>query len=103
MSDENYSKLVLSQLESLSSAVEALRTDLQFVRHEIVELKAREDKVTEIKNWKERINEVVSPPQLEKLVNEVEVLNDFKTKAITIFAVVQFAMGAILFAMNFLG
>ena len=82
--------------------MEALRGDLQFVRQEITELKAKEDRVVELKEWKQRIDEVVSPPQLEKLVKEVQDLNNFKTKAVTIFAVVQFAMGAIIFAMNFI-
>ena len=101
MAEQNYNQLVLAQLQSLSQAMEALRGDLQFVRQEITELKAKEDRVVELKEWKQRIDEVVSPPQLQKLVKEVEELNNFKTKAITIFAVVQFGMGAILFAMNF--
>ena len=101
MAEQDYSQLVLTQLQSLSQAMEALRGDLQFVRQEITELKAKEDRVVELKEWKQRIDEVVSPPQLQKLVKEVEELNNFKTKAITIFAVVQFGMGAILFAMNF--
>ena len=101
MAEQDYSQLVLAQLQSLSQAMEALRGDLQFVRQEITELKAKEDRVVELKEWKQRIDEVVSPPQLQKLVKEVEELNNFKTKAITIFAVVQFGMGAILFAMDF--
>ena len=101
MAEQDYSQLVLAQLQSLSQAMEALRGDLQFVRQEITELKAKEDRVVELKEWKQRIDEEVSPPQLQKLVKEVEELNNFKTKAITIFAVVQFGMGAILFAMNF--
>ena len=101
MPEQDYNQLVLSQLQSLSQTMEALRGDLQFVRQEIAELKAKEDRVVELKEWKQRIDEVASPPQLQKLVKEVEELNDFKTKAITIFAVVQFAMAAILFAMNF--
>jgi hypothetical protein len=101
MAEQNYNQLVLAQLQSLSQAMEALRGDLQFVRQEITELKAKEDRVVELKEWKQRIDEVVSPPQLQKLVKEVEELNNFKTKAITTFAVVQFGMGAILFAMNF--
>ena len=102
MPEQNYNQLVLSQLQSLSQTMEALRGDLQFVRQEIAELKAKEDRVIELKEWKQRIDEVASPPQLRKLVKEVEELNDFKTKAITIFAVVQFAMGATLFAMKFM-
>ena len=99
---ENYNQLVLAQLQSLAQAIEALRGDLQIVRQEITELKAKEDKVVELREWKQKVDEVASPTQLAKLVQEVQDLNDFKTKAVTIFAVVQFAMGAILFAMNFI-
>lgn len=99
---ENYNQLVLSQLQALSQAIEALRVDLQGVRQEIAELKAKEDKVVELKEWKQKVDEVASPTQLAKLVQEVQDLNDFKTKAVTIFAVVQFAMGAIVFAMKFM-
>jgi len=99
---ENYNQLVLAQLQSLAQAIEALRGDLQVVRQEITELKAKEDKVVELREWKQKVDEVASPTQLAKLVQEVQDLNNFKTKAVTIFAVVQFAMGAIVFAMNFI-
>ena len=56
----------------------------------------------ELREWKQKVDEVASPTQLAKLVQEVQDLNNFKTKAVTIFAVVQFAMGAILFALNFI-
>ena len=99
---ENYNQLVLARLQSLAQAIEALRGDLQIVRQEITELKAKEDKVVELREWKQKVDEVASPTQLAKLVQEVQDLNNFKTKAVTIFAVVQFAMGAIVFAMNFI-
>ncbi len=102
MPEQNYNQLVLAQLQSLSQAMEALRGDLQGVRQEIAELKAKEDKVVELREWKQKIDDVVSPTQLSKLVQEVQDLNNFKIKAITIFAVIQFAMGAIIFAMNFM-
>lgn len=102
MPEQNYNQLVLAQLQSLSQAMEALRGDLQGVRQEIAELKAKEDKVIELREWKQKIDDVVSPTQLSKLVQEVQDLNNFKIKAITIFAVIQFAMGAIIFAMNFM-
>ena len=89
-------------LQSLSQAIEALRGDLQLVRQEITEIKAKEDKVVELREWKQKIDEVASPTQLSKFVQDIQDLNNFKTKAVTIFAVVQFAMGAILFAMNFI-
>ena len=102
MPEQNYNQLVLAQLQALSQAIDGLRADLQVVRQEMVRIKAGEDRVTELREWKRNIDEVVSPTQLQSLVNQVNDLNNFKTKAITIFAVVQFAMGAILFAMNFI-
>ena len=101
MSPENpgwdqYYQLVLQQLESLSSGIEALRQELQDVKNQLTELKAKEDRVQDIKIWKERMDEVISPSQIKVLVNEVEDLKLFKTKAVTIFMVVQFAMGSAL-------
>ena len=99
---EQYSRLVLKELETLASGIKELNDSLQDVRKEIAVIRAREDKVQELIKWKERIDEVASPSQLKELQGQVDELKLFKTKAITIFAVVQFAMGAIVFAMNFM-
>ena len=72
MPEQNYNQLVLAQLQSLSQAMEALRGDLQGVRQEIAELKAKEDKVIELRDWKQKIDDVVSPTQLSRLVQEVQ-------------------------------
>ena len=74
----------------------------QEVKQELAKMQVREDKVQEIVKWKERIDEVASPSQLKDLQVQVEDLKLFKTKAVTIFAVVQFAMAAIVFAMKFM-
>jgi len=71
-----------------------LRSELQDVKNQLTELKAKEDRIQDIKIWKERMDEVISPSQIKVLVNEVEDLKLFKTKAVTIFMVVQFAMGS---------
>jgi hypothetical protein len=99
MSPENpgwdqYYQLVLQQLESLSTGVEALRSELQDVKNQLTELKAKEDRIQDIKAWKERMDEIVSPSQIKAVLNEVEELKMFKTRAVTIFMVVQFAMGS---------
>lgn len=99
---ETYSKLVIQQLETLSVGIENMRKELQDVKEQITKIKAKEDRLEELKNWKDKIDEVVSPSQMKYAMKELENLRTFKTKAVTIFAVVQFAMGAILFAMNFI-
>ena len=53
--------------------------------------------VTELKQWKERIDDIVSPTQLGEMKQEVRELKDFKLKAIAGFTVIQFLMGLVLF------
>ncbi len=90
---DKYSKLVLKELETLSSGIRELQQQIGELKSEITELKAKEDKVKDLVRWKERIDEVASPTQLQALKFEVEHLKLFKTKAVTIFMVVQFLMG----------
>mgnify|MGYP001185595479 FL=1 len=97
-----YSRLVLKELETLAQGIKDLNESLNDMKREITELRAREDKVQELVDWKGRIDEVASPTQLEKLKEEVEDLKMFRTKAVTIFAVIQFLMAAVVFAQRFI-
>ena len=90
---ETYSKLVLQQLETMSNGIEALRTELQDMKSQLTELKAKEDRVQDIKAWKEKMDDVASPPQLKAAMEDIEQLKEFKTKAVTMFMVVQSIMG----------
>ena len=88
-----YSRLVLEQLEALSVGIQALRDEMQTIRQELAIMKAKEDRVTELKAWKEKIDEVASPTQLRNTLKEIEELKTFRTKAIAIFMAVQTMMG----------
>lgn len=95
-----YSRLVLKELETLSDGIDALNSEIQSVKQEIAKMQVREDKVEEIKLWKEKIDEIVSPTQLSDLKQKVDSLETFKTKAVTIFAVIQFGMAAYVWFMK---
>tara|TARA_R100000005_G_C4974369_1_gene186265 strand:+ start:160 stop:480 length:321 start_codon:yes stop_codon:yes gene_type:complete len=98
---DTYSKLVLQQLETLASGIEGLRSELQHVKDQLTELKAKEDRVQDLKTWKEKMDDVASPPQLREAMSDIEELKTFKTKAVTMFMVVQSVMGfAIAWAMD---
>jgi Tfp pilus assembly protein PilO len=99
---ETYSKLVLQQLETMAGGIEGLRSELQDVKNQLTELKAKEDRVQDLKAWKEKMDDIASPPQLKNALQEIEDLKTFKTKAVTIFAVIQFTMAAALFISNFM-
>ena len=90
---DTYSKLVLQQLETLANGIEGLRSELQHVKDQLTELKAKEDRVQDLKVWKEKMDDVASPPQLKEAMSDIEELKTFKTKAITMFMVVQTIMG----------
>ena len=53
-----YSRLVLKELETLSDGITALREEISDLKQEIALLKQKEDRVSEIKAWKEKIDEV---------------------------------------------
>ncbi len=49
-----------------------------------------------MKIWKDKIDEIASPRQLKVALDDLDELKVFKTKAVTIFAVVQFFMATAL-------
>ena len=106
MTNENgwgeYSRLVLKELETLASGIKELNESINEMKREMTEIRAKEDKVQELVKWKERIDEVASPSQLKELQLQVDELKSFKTQAVTVFAVVQFGMAAVLFFAEFM-
>lgn len=84
-----YSRMVLKELESLALGINGLRTEIEGLKREITELRAKEDKVSELVEWKKRVDEVASPSQLKDLQRQVLSLQDFKVKATTAFIAVQ--------------
>ena len=89
---ETYSKLVLQQLETLTGGIDGLRTELQHVKEQLSDLKAKEDRIQDLKVWKEKVDEVASPTQMQIKFEEIEELKEFKTKAVTIFMGIQVLM-----------
>ena len=98
-----YSRLVLKELETLASSIQSLNSEIQELKQEIARMREREDRVDELRAWKEKIDEVTSPSQLKEVTQEVESLKIFKARAITVFAVVQFGMAVALFLMKVTG
>ena len=96
-----YSRLVLKELETLSQGMQILQQQIQDLKSEVAEMKAREDKVKELTDWKGRIDEISSPTQLKDMQSDVHELKMFKTKAITMFVVVQFMMGSLMAILKF--
>lgn len=96
-----YSRLVIAELERLNDGISKLNIDIQDLKREIAELKVKEDNVKELKRWKDSIDEVTSPTQLKETVRDVNELKTFKTQAITVWLVVQILFGMVLAIMRY--
>tara|TARA_S200002703_G_C3778482_1_gene239779 strand:+ start:689 stop:1021 length:333 start_codon:yes stop_codon:yes gene_type:complete len=96
-----YSKLVIAELERLNEGIISLNTEIQDLKREIAAMKVKEDFAKELWRWKKEVDEVVSPSQLETTVKDVADLKTFKTQAITIWIVVQTLFGMALAFLKF--
>jgi ribosomal protein L29 len=91
-----YSKLVIAELERLNDGITNLNGEIQDLKQQILELKVKEDFAKELWKWKQAVDEVASPTQLKYTIKDVADLKTFKTQAITIWAVVQLVTAAII-------
>tara|TARA_R100000951_G_scaffold16824_1_gene13407 strand:+ start:2713 stop:3042 length:330 start_codon:yes stop_codon:yes gene_type:complete len=96
-----YSKLVINELERLNEGISNLNGEIQSLKKEIGELKGKEESVKELKAWKQAVDEVASPTQLKELSDSISELKTFKTQAVTIFLIVQGLVGLSLALLKF--
>jgi len=87
---EANSKLVLKQLDMLADGISSITEELKKVNREITDIRIREDRIRELKEWKEKVDDVTSPINLKDALKKIEELEHFKTRAVTVFAIVQF-------------
>ena len=63
-------------MKLFSKGIEGLRTELQDVKEQLTKIKAKEDRLEELKSWKEKIDEVASPSQIKYALRELENLKN---------------------------
>jgi len=88
-----YSRLVLAELEKLNNSVEELSDDISDLKQEITKIKSMRYDITDIKEWRKEITEVASPTHLKGVRKDVESLKTFKTVSTTVWVVVQIIFG----------
>tara|TARA_B100000963_G_C22492284_1_gene609835 strand:+ start:117 stop:443 length:327 start_codon:yes stop_codon:yes gene_type:complete len=88
-----YSKLVLAELERLNENDERIQDTLNEINLKLGKIDAMEKDVQDIERWKKYMDDVASPNTLKDIKRDVKSLITFKTVATTIWAVVQIAFG----------
>tara|TARA_R110002050_G_scaffold79261_11_gene169394 strand:- start:1901 stop:2233 length:333 start_codon:yes stop_codon:yes gene_type:complete len=94
-----YSKLVISELERLNENDEKTLLILSEINMKFSRFEAVEKEMESVLKWKRYMEDVASPNTLKDLKSDVIKLNTFKTVATTVWAVVQIAF-AIFVALN---
>ena len=84
-----WSKHVLKDLERLSEGQDQIKSDIQEVKSDMGRIAVIEDNVSEMRMWKDSVAEVYSPSQMGQHKSDIEDLKTFKTKATTVFFIVQ--------------
>jgi hypothetical protein len=85
-----YSKLVLKELESLGQGIKGLDYEIQGIKKDIAIINEREDRMTMLLAWKQKFDETITLQQVAQLNADLQELKSFRTKAVTVFAVIQF-------------
>lgn len=94
-----YSKLVISELERLNENDEKTLLILSDINMKFSRFEAVEKEMESVLKWKRYMEDVASPNTLKDLKSDVIKLNTFKTVATTVWAVVQITF-AIFVALN---
>ncbi len=88
-----YSKLVLSELERLNENDERLQETLNEINLKMSRLDSVERDIKSLGKWKHHMDNVASVDTLKEMKEDVATLNTFKTVAVTVWAVVQIGFG----------
>jgi septation ring formation regulator EzrA len=92
-----YSRLVLAELENLNTKFQHLSEELTEARQDIIkngtQIKRVQDEIKELKEWRKDVSEIVSPTQLKEVRRDVDKLKTFKTISTTAWVIVQILFG----------
>lgn len=95
-----YSKMVLKELERLNDNDEKIQDILTEINTKLAKIDSVEKELNSISKWKRYMDDVASPNTLKEMKEDVESLNTFKTAAITVWAVVQVGFGVFVALFN---
>lgn len=88
-----YSKLVLAELERLNENDEKIQGILNEINLKLGRLDNLEKDISDIEKWKRYMDDAATPSTLKEMKKNIDSLITFKTVATTVWAVVQIAFG----------
>ena len=80
---------------TLQADINTLRAEIHTIRAEILEFQLKAQQLDDVHRWSQKFREKLTISDLERMKSEVDQLKVYKAKSTVVFAVVQFAMAAI--------
>lgn len=93
-----YSKLVLKELERTSNEIDDLHISVEDLKKDIVRIQEKEERLERLIKWNDEIKDIANPKRLNEIDAEIKELSSYKTKALAILTATQILFG-IIFAM----
>lgn len=89
-----YSKLVLAELERLNENDEKIQDTLNQINQKLVRYEAIEKNIKELHDWKGQMDDVATPTLFKEMKADVKANSNFKVIATTVWVVIQVMFGA---------
>lgn len=93
--------LIIHRLDSMVKTqeitTEKFTNKLSAIEEKVTKLATTKETVEELKNWKHKMDEVVSPTQMKETIDEVGKLKTFRAQALMVWVVVQAIMFVLMF------
>jgi hypothetical protein len=89
-----YSKLVLAELERLNENDERIQKTLNEINEKLVRYEAIRISLENVNQWKDEMDKVATPEILKEMKVDVKSNTNFKVIATTVWAVIQIGFGA---------
>ena len=96
---KEWSKHVLKELERLNTNYESLKAMNEEIKTELSKTHVALEGIEDLRSWKARVDEVISPTQMKELSDDVKALKNFKLVAVTVWAVAQAITGVVIAVM----
>lgn len=91
-----WSKHILKELQRLNDGQDNIKKEIQDIKIDMNGVSAIKREIGELKDWKGKVTEIVSPTQLKEFLDKIKELEAHRIRSIAIFSFIQIVFGIIM-------
>jgi len=88
-------KALVSVQTQINDVKKSLQDEIHAVRTEFLDFQIRANQLDDVYTWSQKVREVITIQELERIRNEVNELSNFKVKVTALFAAAQAITAAV--------